>query len=113
MKLHEVGIKHTDAQFLETRRYKDEDIARIFRMPPHKVGIMDRATFSNIEQQAIEFVTDTMLPWFVRWEQTLSMALIGPEERDDLFSSSTLTGCCAATPRPARNSTGAVCRTDG
>lgn len=85
MKLHEVGIKHTDAQFLETRRYKDEDIARIFRMPPHKVGIMDRATFSNIEQQAIEFVTDTMLPWFVRWEQTLSMALIGPEERDDLF----------------------------
>lgn len=85
MKLHEVGIKHTDAQFLETRRYKDSDIARIFRVQPHKVGILDRATYSNIEMQAIEFVTDTMLPWFVRWEQTLSMALLDVEERDELF----------------------------
>lgn len=85
MKLHEMGIKHTDAQFLETRRYKDTDIARIFRVPPHKVGILDKATFSNIEQQAIEFVQDTMLPWFVRWEQSLTMALLGPDEREDMF----------------------------
>lgn len=85
MKLHEMGIKHTDAQFLETRRYKDTDIARIFRVQPHKVGILDKATFSNIEQQAIEFVQDTMLPWFVRWEQTLTMALLEVEERDELF----------------------------
>ena len=85
MKLHETGIKHTDAQFLEMRRYKDSDIARIFRVQPHKVGILTDATFSNIEQQSIEFVQDTMLPWFVRWEQALTMALLDQDERDDMF----------------------------
>ena len=80
MKYHELGIKHTDAQFLETRKYQDTDIARIFRMPPHKVGILDKATFSNIEQQSIEFVVDTMMPWLVRWEQAILRDLITDEE---------------------------------
>lgn len=82
MKYHQIGVNNADAQFLETRRHQDVEIARMFRMPPHKVGILDKATFSNIEQQAIEFLTDTMLPWFVRWEQRLSADLL---DDDGLF----------------------------
>lgn len=85
MKYHEVPIKHTDAQYIETLKRKDEDIARIFRMPPHKVGILDKATFSNIEQQGIEFVTDTMMPWLVRWEQRLSESLLTQDEQEEYF----------------------------
>ena len=76
MKYQQLGLTNEQAQFLETRKYQDVDIARIFRVPPHKVGILDRATFSNIEQQAIEFVTDTLRPWLVRWEQAISRDLI-------------------------------------
>lgn len=81
MKYHELGIKNTDAQFLETRKYTDADIARIFRMIPHKVGILDRATWGNIEHQNIEFVTDSMMPSLVAWEQAAQRDLfLGDEE---------------------------------
>lgn len=63
MKFHAVGTPPEDAQFIETRKFSAEDVCRIYRVPPHKIGIMDRATHSNIEQQNIEFVTDTILPW--------------------------------------------------
>lgn len=76
MEYQQLGLTQEQAQFLETRKYHDVDIARIFRVPPHKVGILDRATFSNIEQQAIEFVTDTLRPWLVRWEQAIARDLI-------------------------------------
>lgn len=85
MKLHEMRLKNTDAQFLETRKYQDTDICRIFRIQPHKVGILDRATFSNIEQQALEFVTDTMMPWFTRWEERLSLDLLNEDEQQEYF----------------------------
>lgn len=75
-------VTNEQAQFLETRKYHDTDIARIFRVPPHKIGILDRATFSNIEQQAIEFVVDTMLPWLVRFEQAVKRDLLyGPRNK--------------------------------
>lgn len=90
MKYHELGIKHTDAQFLETRKYQDVDIARIFRVPPHKVGILDKATFSNIEQQSIEFVTDTLMPWLIRWEQAILRDLITRE--DEYFAEFSVEG---------------------
>jgi HK97 family phage portal protein len=85
MKYKEVGLKASDLQLIELRKMKGYDIAGIFRMPPHKIGIMDRATFSNIEHQGIEFVTDTMLPWYVNWEQELSEQLLLPDERDGFF----------------------------
>lgn len=85
MKYHEVQIKHTDLQYLETRKFENEDVARIFRMPPHKVGMLDKATFSNIEQQSIEFVTDTMMPWLVRWEQRLTESLLTESEQQEYF----------------------------
>lgn len=63
-----VTLNPNEAQFIETRKFQLEDIARLFRVKPHKIGILDRATFSNIEQQAIEHVGDTLRPWGVRFE---------------------------------------------
>jgi len=80
-----VSMSNEDSQFLESGKFSVEEIARFFRMPPHKIQLMDKATFSNIEQQSLEFVTDTMMPWFVRWELNLSRQLIDPAEQDELF----------------------------
>lgn len=86
MKLHEVGIPQKDAQFLETRKFQIEDIARIYRVPPHMLADLDRATFSNIEQQSIDFVTHCIRPWLVRWEQSIQQNLMLPDERKRYFS---------------------------
>ena len=68
MKYHEVGVSNKDSQFLESRGYTRSEIAGIFRVPPHMIGDLSRATFSNIEQQSIDFWQNTMLPWCERWE---------------------------------------------
>lgn len=80
MKYHEVGINNRDSQFLESRELQTNEICRIFRVPPHKVQDLTHATFSNIEQQSIEFVIDTMLPWIERWESSIECNLIGEDE---------------------------------
>lgn len=74
-----VSIPNDDAQWLETRKHQVTDIARWFRIPPHMLADLDRATFSNIEQQSLEFVKYTLLPWIVRWEQALGMQLLRDE----------------------------------
>lgn len=79
MKYHELGVTNRDAQFLEGRKFKTAEIARIFRVPPHKIGDLERATFSNIEQQSIEFWVDTMLPWTERWESSIESMLLGED----------------------------------
>lgn len=71
-----LSINPTDAQFLESRKYSDEAICRMFGVPPHKVGILDRATNNNIEHQGIEYVTSTLRPYLVRWEQEIQRKLI-------------------------------------
>lgn len=76
MTYKEIKLSNKDAQFIDSRKYQDIDIARIFRIPPHKLGILDKASFSNIEQQAIEFVTDTLLPWITRWEQEIQRSIL-------------------------------------
>lgn len=81
MKYHTIGIAPEDAQFLETRKYQVNEICRIFRVPPHLVGDLERATFSNIEHQSIEFVQHTIRPWLVRWEQSISRSLLDEGER--------------------------------
>ncbi len=76
------GIPPRESQFLESREFGVEEIARWFRMPPHKIGHLNRATFANIEHQGIEYVTDTLMPWLVRWEQEYARKLFpttGPE----------------------------------
>ena len=81
MKYHSIGIAPEDAQFLETRKYQVNEICRIFRVPPHLVGDLEKATFSNIEHQSIEFVQHTIRPWLVRWEQAISRLLLDESER--------------------------------
>lgn len=76
MDVVKLGHNNEEAQFLETRKEHNLDITRIWRVPPHKVGILDRATFSNIEHQSLEFVTDTILPIVKLIEQAISRDLI-------------------------------------
>lgn len=80
MKYHEIGINNRDSQFLELRQFTVGDVSRIFRVPPHLVGDLSKATFSNIEQQSLEFVTYTMTPWAERWESSIETFLLGPDQ---------------------------------
>ncbi len=81
IKLERVGINNDEAQFLETKKEAAVECARLWRIPPHKVGILDKATFSNIEQQALEFVTDTLLPWLRLIEKSIARELILDDDR--------------------------------
>lgn len=85
MKYTPISIAPEQAQFLETRKFQINEIARIFRVPPHMVGDLEKSSFSNIEQQSLEFVKYTLDPWVVRWEQSLSRALFTPEEKKRYF----------------------------
>ncbi len=80
MKFHEVGVTNKDAQFLELRKFQITDIARLFRVPPHMIADLDRATFSNIEQQSLEFVMHTMTPWAERWEASIEADLLSDDD---------------------------------
>jgi HK97 family phage portal protein len=81
-----ITMPNDDAQFLQSRKFQVEEVARIFRVPLHKINSLEHATFSNIEHQSIEFVTDTLRPWLVRWEQALAHKLISQRERGRVFS---------------------------
>jgi HK97 family phage portal protein len=83
--IEKVTIPPNDAQFLETRKFQVTEVARWFNIPPHMLKDLDRATFSNIEQQSLEFVIHTLTPWLVRWEQELERKLIRPLERRQQF----------------------------
>lgn len=82
----QIGIPPEDAQFLETRRFQVIEIARAFRVPPHMLGDLERATFSNIEHQSIDFVVHTIRPWLVRWEQSIQQRLMLAEERERFYA---------------------------
>ena len=92
MKFQAIGIPPEQAQFLETRKFQINEIARIFRVPPHMVGDLEKSSFSNIEQQSLEFVKYTLDPWVVRWEQSLQQALLLPSEKTTLFIKFNLDG---------------------
>lgn len=85
MKFQAIGIPPEQAQFLETRKFQINEIARIYRIPPHMVGDLEKSSFSNIEQQSLEFVKYTLDPWVVRWEQSLQQSLLLPSEKPSLF----------------------------
>lgn len=80
MKYHELGLNNRESQFIEARAAKKSEIASIWRVPPHKIGDLSDATYSNIEQQSIEFWTDTMLPYAELWESSIEFFLLGPDE---------------------------------
>ena len=85
MKYTPISISPEQAQFLETRKFQINEIARIFRVPPHMVGDLEKSSFSNIEQQSLEFVKYTLDPWVTRWEQSLSRALFNADEKKNYF----------------------------
>ena len=82
----------SDAQFLESRRFSVEEIARIYRVPPHMIGDLSRATFSNIEHQAMSFVQNTILPWCARIEKAINIKLFNDTEKSTHFVKFALDG---------------------
>lgn len=86
MKFQKVSITPNEGQFLETRKFQKAEIAGFYRVPPHMIGDLERATFSNIEHQSLEFVQHTLRPWLVRWEQAILTQLFTPLERRAYFA---------------------------
>lgn len=78
IKYQAISLNNKDSQFLEARVFSTAEIARFFRMQAHKIGDLTKATFSNIEQQNIEFATDCIRPRVVRWERRIKVDLIKP-----------------------------------
>ena len=81
-KVETMALSQKDSQYLETREFSIEEICRWFRVPPHKVADLRRATFSNIEEQNIDYVTDTLVPWFIRTEQAVHNQLFTEDDQD-------------------------------
>lgn len=92
MKYTPISISPEQAQFLETRKFQINEIARIFRVPPHMVGDLEKSSFSNIEQQSLEFVKYTLDPWVIRWEQSLQRTLLSSEEKKRYYFKFNLEG---------------------
>ncbi len=86
MQYHPLQMTMADSQFLEARKFSRAEIAGWMRVPPHMIGDLERATFSNIEQQAIDFVTHGLLPWLRRWEQAIASSLLDEAEQEDYYA---------------------------
>lgn len=86
LKYTPIAISPEQAQFLETRKFQINEIARIFRVPPHMLADLEKSSFSNIEQQSLEFVKYTLDPWVVRWEQAMNKSLLLESEKRDVFT---------------------------
>lgn len=86
MDIANLSIPPEEAQFLQTRQHNITEIARWYRVPPHMLADLSRATFSNIEFQGIEFVTHSILPWVTRWEQAINKQLISDKNKPTLFA---------------------------
>lgn len=84
--LKSIPVNHRDIQFLELRKFQLEEICRIYRVPLHWAGSLDRATFSNIEHQDIEGAKHCIRPWCVRLEKRINQALFGPKESKTYFA---------------------------
>jgi HK97 family phage portal protein len=87
-----IGLPPEDSQFLETRKFTVSEIARMFRVPPHKLADLERSTNNNIEHQSLEFVTDTLRPWIVRIEQEINMKLFTESEQEIFYVEHNLDG---------------------
>ena len=92
MKFARISLSANDSQFLETRKYQRSEIAAIFRVPPHMIGDLERATFSNIEQQSLEFVNYSLMPWLVRIEKAIKRDLMTPDERKTMTAKFNVSG---------------------
>ena len=85
MKLEPIGMDHSDAEWLASTNLNVVQVARFFRMQPHKIQHLENSTYSNIEMQSIEHVVDTIRPYAVRFEQYFDYDLFRPDERGRFF----------------------------
>ena len=85
MEYKSISMPNNEAQYLETRKFQVEEICRIYRVPPHMIGDLSHATFSNIEHQSISFAVHTIRPWLVRIEQAIQRALIPEAEKGRFY----------------------------
>ncbi len=92
MKFNPISISNDHAQFLETRKFQVNEIARIFRVPPHMIGDLEKSSFSNIEHQSLDFVKYSLNSWIVRIEQSVHKCLLNPEEKKKMFAKFNLGG---------------------
>nr|WP_301281282.1 phage portal protein [Arcanobacterium phocae] len=95
MKYTPISVSPEQAQFLETRKFQINEIARIFRIPTHMIGDLEKSSFSNIEQQSLEFVKYTLDPWVIRWEQAITKTLLAPCEKPQILCEVQLRGLAA------------------
>ncbi len=86
MQFSRISMPNNEAQFLETRKFQVSEICRIYRVPPHLVGDLEHATFSNIEHQGISFAVHTIRPWLVRIEQAMNRALFPDKEKGVFYT---------------------------
>ena len=86
MKFNPISINPQEAQFLETRKFQVNEICRIFRVPPHMIADLEKSSFNNIEQQSLDFVTNTIRPWIVRIEQSIFQQLLNEIEQEKYFA---------------------------
>lgn len=86
LKYQQIGLSSEDAQFLETRKFTRTELCGIWRVPPHMIGDLERATFSNIEHQGLDFVVHTMMPYLIRFEERLNLQCLTDEERDTYYA---------------------------
>ena len=91
-KFSTIGIPPNEAQFLETRRFQLEEIARIYRVPLHLVGDLEHATFSNVEHMSLDFVKFTLTPWVRKIEQAMEISLFPESEMTNFFVKFSLEG---------------------
>lgn len=85
LKYTPISISPEQAQFLETRKFQINEIARIFRVPPHMLADLEKSSFNNIETMSIEFLKYTMEPWIVRFEMEMHRKLLLESEKDTYF----------------------------
>lgn len=92
MKANKIGVTPEEAQFLETRKFQVSEIARMFRVPPHMIGDLEKATYSNIEQQSLDFVVYSLMPWLTNFEQAINTQLLTRAERKVYFGKFVVNG---------------------
>lgn len=92
MKVTKVGQTNEESQLVEQRTFQIAEVCRLFRMPPHKLQELSRATFSNIEHLNIQYFTETLRPWLVRWEQAITRCLIPVKDRKTIFAEHSIEG---------------------
>jgi HK97 family phage portal protein len=85
MQVKELSLAPDKAQLIEIQKFLVTEICRIYRVQPHMVQDLERATFSNIEHQDIEFVKHTMRPWAIRWESAISRQLLSEKDRKKYY----------------------------